>query len=152
MRKNLKLVLKVWDFFSLFIAGGEPANFKISGSYVQAVCPRVRQSWRTILSLWLQHILFGLHFQVFMMTRCLTISFGRFHLQNITDLHSKHSFTYSFVYPRTDFERLLLPSLKLYQNLWRFLKEEEVGRAILAQTRTQGRDWLWGSIPASLLQ
>lgn len=44
MRKNLKLVLKVWDFFSLFIAGGEPANFKISESYVQAVCPRVRQS------------------------------------------------------------------------------------------------------------
>ena len=31
-------------FFSLFIAGGEPANFKTSGSYVQAVCPRVRQS------------------------------------------------------------------------------------------------------------
>ena len=31
-------------FLYLFIAGGEPANFKISGSYVQAVCPRVRQS------------------------------------------------------------------------------------------------------------
>lgn len=45
MRKNLKTGTESLGFlFSLFIAGGEPANFKISGSYVQAVCPRVRQS------------------------------------------------------------------------------------------------------------